>query len=258
MNYNFIISFSSKYSSLIGIFMPLFLKNTSGLDKNIYISLDEEVPITFEYDDIYISKEETLPTKIKHIAEKHPDEVYICLLGDAFITKRADMHVLFNELMKQKFNYCNLMPKGAKKIRKNSIIKKIKTKQRYGVSFIAFAATYAFITSEFNGISDYDFEINYLKKSYETKDKFFGGMYMLNTDLLGIVHGISNGKWNRKAYATISKNNVITSNDIPVQTIRDYFFDNLANFSSLLVPLRLRFFLKKMLIKFGFKFKTGY
>lgn len=209
-------------------------------------------------DGVLISNE-SLPSRIRSIALANPHNYYICLLGDAFVSdsvESSSVEKIFKEIKKEKANYCNLIPKNRNNMKDG--IRKIKTKERYAVSFIAFIASYDFVVSEFINISDYDFENKYLLKSIFSNDRYLDGMFILNRNILNICHGISNGKWIRKTHKAIKNKVDFDSAGLPIQSLLDSIKEKLSFMSSVVLGPRVRYKLKKILIKLGFKFKSNY
>lgn len=261
MEYNFVVTLSSKYEEIGKIFFELLFKNFPYEKKNIFVSSDTELELSFKADYTYINSEETLPTKICNIAKNNKKDYYICLLGDAFLCGAIDKEEIdktFKLIEEGGYDYCNLIPKN-NFLKNGKVIRNIKTNERYGVSFIAFVATYDFIVNEFgDNISDHDFETKYLLKAIHQKSKYLNEKAILKRNIFHICHGVSDGKWVRKSYKKVCNNGIEITNQIPVQGFKDSMKDTLFRVSSFLFPPKLRFKIKKLLIKIGFKFKTEY
>ncbi len=253
---NIIVSVNSKYSEVATIFFEQFKKHANFKDVNVYIASDEDLDIDYPIKYKYINKEETIPGRIREIVNKEGKGYYCCFLADAFICKNLaerDVKNFLEMIEAESISYCNLLPKKNKRILKEPINKK----QRYGVSFIAFIASYDFIIDEFKpGITDYDFEEKYLMIANEAGNGKFENMYILCNNMFHIEHGIVGGKWDRKTYKVLRKDGVQISNQIKLQSVKEYLFQKFARIVNNYFPNALRQIIKKRMTQRGGKFKT--
>ena len=173
-----------------------------------------------EGDVLYNGLTSTLPTCIYNAAMKYYSDYYICFLGDAFFYRKTSQDLvdkILDEIEKNNIDYCNLIepPYDTDRQYRYKYIRSLSYKDR-GVSFVAFAASRRFIENEFsNGITDYEFEVKYLKYTYSCKTPEEWMRYNFATlidNKMNIAPGIDKGMWDRDSFRLIKKYNNI---DLP-------------------------------------------
>lgn len=255
----------SNYLDVCFCFLELLEKKWENHPKVILSIIGDNKSIK-NYDFIYNEKGTSLPKAIYNATKKYKADYYFCLLGDAFITENINQQFverLLSIMTEKKINYCSLLPvKSSLQPKKNrDIFNYIKYQDRYSHNFIAFIASEKFIQEEFsNNITDFEFELKYLKIANEMLKGYFDDRIILNRNYMNINHGISKGKWIRKTYKMLLKQNL--DKPLPnrrIMSIKETLLLNVGLLINWIFPNKIRILLKKFLSKYLFmKFPTKY
>lgn len=218
MNIAIALVTNSKYIDVCKLFLTLKTKNWPDCIYNTILTYTGE---RLEKDGIqcatyYNGQGVSLPGCIYNTAHQFNLDYCICFLGDAFIYKRVDnktVNKIIAEIIENEIDYCRLyeLCYNTEKIQAgNHLIRPFSYKDR-GVSFVAFIVSSRFIETEFfNNVSDYDFEMKYLRYTNLDEAPVEWQQYKMNTvvgNKFHIVPGITQGKWDRDAYRRIKKYN---------------------------------------------------
>lgn len=257
-----IVSVCKIYEDIAEIFFELFMKNWPDCPYDLIISSDYESE-KFPSNCIVFRGESSLPGNIYEISKKYPAEYYICLLGDAFISKEIDTNALNNLFQCLKNNYieyCKLFTYGFDNAQ-SEIIRKADLHKPYEVSFIAFIATIGFIQREFvNSISDFEFEHKYLQIAARNTENDYinqNSYAVVTYNVLHIRHGIQKGLWIRETYNDIEQiSNLVKTNNRDKLSIIDSIYRRCAIITNQGPFSKTRAFLKKLLALLGNKSRT--
>lgn len=252
---------NSAYSFICDTFIELKNKNWRNCPYEMIVTYCGSKEMDISCDNIiYNGENVSLPTCIYNVLLSENDDYFICFLGDAFIYKKIDNEII-KQLMayveRENIDYLRLFPVNYNEenvISKNHMIRKMSHKDR-GISFVAFVASRRFIVNEFsNGITDYDFEMKFLKLSYVTFKPREWNRYIIYTvinNVMNIYPGIDKGRWDRSAYKLIKKYNKeitlpqLTKVPLVVDVIRKVSYRILR-----FVPTKYTKHIKKFLKKF--------
>lgn len=207
-----IVPTHSNYIDVCNIFFELFKKNWSDCEYDLIFSISGENKEIENADTIYNGKNVSLPRCIYNASLKKKSDIYICMLGDAFISEKVNSYEiaqLIKEFEELGGEYASLILCKSKKkyTDSNLFFKQIYSKDHYAHSFIAFIASHDFIINNFNSeITDFDFEMNYVMN--EGIDGFYYPKhYIVKKNYLHLIPGIEKGRWNRKSFYIIKNKN---------------------------------------------------
>ncbi|MEK1432417.1 hypothetical protein HCY88_09585 [Limosilactobacillus fermentum] len=205
VNYKIIMPTTQKYLDISLNFIELLKRNWPESIQNVVLSVsgtfNSRNPL-FNQVKIFENPDETsLPNCVYNASKKYKADLYLVFLGDAFIAKRVDtnkINNLLNRLIDNKIQYCRLLPQIylKKSGNDNNLFRYIRTDERYSHSFVAFAATNSFISSEFSTEeTDRDFEIKYLKLVISNDNHIYKDRAILIKNIFHILPSIQKGKW---------------------------------------------------------------
>lgn len=215
---------------------------------------------------IYNGNKCTLPEAIYNLMNNSDYDYCLSFLGDAFINTKVnndEINKIIEEIDKCNIEYCNLIPKAAyrhHKISLNRDMRFITTNDNYNMSFVAFIASKKFILQEFKDkISDLDFEKKYLNRE-NVKYQIYKNRTILNKNVLGIVPGISAGKWDRHALNKLQKDNPeIEFTNRPKMSVKEMIENDIIQILQTWISCKQRMVLKKMISRItGKKFVTQF
>lgn len=199
---------------------------------------------------------------IVNVLKTTESDYYICMLGDAFITdfvNQEDVDDLINQIYHNKINYCSLIY-WKEKIRNRSttLFRKIRLCDLYRHTFVSFIATKDYINDEIEGISDYDFEIKYLKQASDKRTEYIDNA-VITKDIFHIRPGITKGNWDKRVLRKMEKQNPeISFSKRKCLPIFSQFKIEIRDAIFLKLSIKQRRVLKKILIKMGVGFATNY
>lgn len=214
--FKIILPTSIDYLDVTQIFLELLKLNWSSAMSHVVISTIGSSSINKKIKKIAKVVENpsttTLPECILNASRLYKADIYLIFLGDAFIYKRVNEKLvanLINDLINNGIEYCRLDPQfsffGE---RKNRFYRLLNTNERYGHSFVAFAASPKFILKEFANSKNYtdrDFEIKYLRLANSDKRKYFKKDAILKKNYFNILPSIQKGKWDAKNIFLLKK-----------------------------------------------------
>lgn len=265
-----IITSHSAYLDVCQNFIFLFNKYWNNCPFKIVLSYyGENINVADNFQNVevlYNGEKTTLPTCIYNVKKKYNADYYLCFLGDAFITKKIDTDTVNDILISLKENnisYCNLKPKHIlynlmSKYKIDEYQRYLTVNERYGVSFVSFIAASDFIEKKFrNGITDLEFEIEYLNKGIIVeKDPFFYSI--LKKNIFNIYPGIVKGKWEKTVLNKLKKENPeFEFCKRESLSYKSEIIIKISRITSNFVPNKMRKKIKKIIsLLFDFKFNT--
>lgn len=259
-NVKLIINISEKYNEVADIFVSLLNSNWKDCPFEIILSYNDGFFFKDYGYTAYVENNQNIPNSIYNISKKYPADYYICLLGDAFISKKVDNNYivkLIDIIEKKGISYCNLLPKR----KKSKLFRYIRKNEIYSINFISFIASHHFIEDEFKeNISDLDFENKYLKSAFfnENNNEIWNDKIVNESNVLNIVHGINKGKWIRRSYNTLKNNEFVKRSSYEKMTQTDTFFYRIRLLSQNFLKPSYRITLKKTFSKLGMNFNSDY
>ncbi|NRN81026.1 hypothetical protein IMAU30115_01425 [Lactobacillus helveticus] len=214
--FKIILPTSVHYLDITIIFLKLLKINWPSAMSHVVISTIGRSPVTEKLKEIAEVVENpntaTLPECILNASHLYTADIYLVFLGDAFIYKRVNEKLVANlidNLITNEIEYCRLDPQfsffGE---RKSKFYRLLNTNERYGHSFVAFAASPKFILKEFANSKNYtdrDFEIKYLRLANSNKREYFKRDAILKKNYFNILPSIQKGKWDAKNMLLLKK-----------------------------------------------------
>lgn len=216
VTYKVIMPTSIKYLDITKNFIDILKINWNEGYENLVISTIGKVPESLSVNNVNILENKdstTLPSCIISAIKKYPADFYFIFLGDAFIYKKVNneqVEVLLNNFIKDRIQYCRLLPKPhfySKKL-KDREYRFLNNRERYGHTFSAFAASKKFIERNLSGnISDRVFEMNYLKIAGVKPSYYFLSDVVLCKNIFQIISSqvLVKGKWNPLVFKRLQK-----------------------------------------------------
>lgn len=251
-----VIPTHSSYIDICENFVDLIKNNWSDCPYKIVLSVFGENKKIEGIDTIFNEASASITECLVNVTQKYKAKVYLSFLGDAFIARKVDdsiIQMFINEFLKYEIEYCRLFAQKVRfrRIKVGHTMRKLKS-VRYGMSFVAFAATEDFILKEFgNGETDLDFELKYLDIAEKTNGKIFSNTKtMLAKNYFHIIPGIEKGKWDRFALYRLRKSNpTICFSDREKISLKWELYLILRKIYLKIVPLQVGLGTKKMLKK---------
>lgn len=257
-----IVSVNKDYQDAAEIFLELFALNWPDCPYKILLSfsgpqfINYKDSLNFEF-----NKHQSLPCNIYSISKMINADYYICLLGDDFILKKIDtneIQKLILSLYQNGIEYCNLYPQRKKS---EDFYRYIHKNEVYGMSFLAFIASFDFIEREFcDNISDFEFEDKYLQFAAlkGNRSKKWENRVILCTNLFHLEHGIVKGVWIPKTFYLLQKRSKkIQNSKRPKMKIYELIMFKAKGYFNRILNPKYRVIIKKILTKIGLKFSSN-
>ena len=208
---------NSKYIEICDIFKKLKDKNWDGCSYKMTLSYCGGYIETNDFRNVIYNGEKcSLPTCIYNVMRVSESDYFMCFLGDAFIYKninKESVEKIVEKIEVEKIDYLRIFPViyNEDKLKADvEGLRRLSYKDR-GISFVAFIASRKFIENEFaNNITDYDFEVKFLRMTYcKTVPEIWRQykIYTVDNNVFNIIPGIDKGRWERDAYNLIRKFN---------------------------------------------------
>lgn len=199
-----IIHVCEDYKDIAEVFFRLLNKCWNDCPYKIVVSYKSHLFKDYGFESYVSSSDSGLGNDVYEIMFKYQANYCISLLGDAFILKQIatnEIRDILSGLMKRRVDYCRLFHSG----NKVKQLSKIDMNEIYGVSFIAFFASFNFVDSELREKTDLQFEKKYLRIAREEKAEESAGfsLFALPNSTFGIVHGVVKGLWLRDSYKKV-------------------------------------------------------
>ena len=222
-----IVHVSEKYLDVAHIFFRLFDMYWCDCPYTLVVSCKGKINDNFGKISYQAPNDTSLPEDIYMIMKEYEADYCISLLGDAFITGKIDngrLAKIIEKMNKDKIDYCRLFNSSNSANSFSSISKD----ELYGVSFIAFIASFSFVEKEFKNKTDYEFEMKFLNeaKKLNSKGVKWKNLYAVSNNEFNIVHGIVKGKWIKQSYIHISAilNNELYTNHLTMSLTENFVY----------------------------------
>ena len=210
--------------------------------------------------------DESLTDSKRHLeALKHTEtEFTLLIVEDGLITapvnnKRLDEIVEYME--KNHIDFCKLTNtpnKRGKKIKDLPFAKKINRRQPYGINYLCGIYRKSFLMELLDSDckDSWEIEEHLLKDALSEPHGYYDNKILVTDNPLHVRFCIEQGKWSYWAKKTIAKKGYCIESSRKSWSIWHDFFARSKHFASSFFPIRLRFGLKKVLSKIGFKFTS--
>lgn len=259
-----IIPSHSSYIDVCKIFLKLLEKNWPNCRFNVIISVFGEFPKDFNKPDnvklLYWGEKSNLVQCIISAAYTVESNYYLSFLADSLITEKINeeqIQLFIRKLIDNDVEYCNLYPRRSS-YNNNEIIRNIYFDERYGVNFVAFAFNNKFIINTLSKFtSDMQFEKYFLNQShYGLQNHSIPNYYILQKNIFSFKHGVYQGKWLRDSYKFLKKEKLLglTTREC-ISFKKNLYFRTTAVIESR-ISARMIIKIKRLLIKFGFRFAS--
>lgn len=209
-----IIPTHSNYIDVCRDFLNLFKKNWGDCPYEICVSITGSNLSIEDVKTFYNGTDASLIDCILNVSKQNKADYYFCFLGDAFINGKINTDKMINMLdcfKLMQIDYCSLLyvkPYAKKKIFIDKNFRYISNKDRYSHNFVSFVASEKYIFEKLATMKDdYDFEYSYLKKAENIDTYYFEHEIIVNSNIISIYPGIVNGRWNRKVYNLLVRDN---------------------------------------------------
>ena len=258
-----IVHISSKYIDISDIFFSLLKKYYQNCPYTIIINYADSF-VFKEYNIrnsiINIGNGNSLTNDVVAISNKYKCDYYVSILADMFISdyiNQERIDELFEECYKRNISYCRLIGSN----QQNDIISNINKNDIWAVSFCGFIASREYINKYFTLFkNDLEFEEYYVKISNNTycKEEFYDDLYINNTNLFNVKHGIKNGVWIRKTKNYLKKIGVTIDKKRKTMSICSLMLWKLKQYLRKYIKNENRIKIKKYLSYVGIDFKSKY
>lgn len=206
-----VISTYSSYIDVCEIFFKLIKKNWPDCPYRMILAvIGEDIRIS-GVEGIYIGPEGKLTDCVVSVMKWIPANYYLCMLGDAFMNARVnteEVSELLKAMKEDGIEYCRLKPILKSDLNTVKPYRSTIFGRAYMYGFASFLANAEFIHRELSGISDLEFERKYMRDCEDAKNavKYLHSAVLIK-DIFHIVSGISKGKWDRRNYRIIKRDN---------------------------------------------------
>ena len=253
------------YKDVRSVFFESFRKNWKDLPYPVILACNSAMEDERTVGEVVVCDSSLTDSK-RHLRalDRANSEYVLLIVEDGLITKPVNsqrIEEILDYMDEKQLNFCKMVPfpsKKGKKIQDFPNAKYISKRQAYGINYLCgiYRVSYLKTLLDSECKDSWEIEEMLLRKAAASEKGYYEDKILVTDDPLNIVFCVEKGKWSHWAKKYIKKNGYMFNSSRESWSLWHDFVAGIKHFISNILPIKLRFKIKKVLMKFGMKFAT--